>query len=196
MRERRNGPAVNQVAGPLSSVCELTLASEEGRGSTFSLSLPAGLDVAEQPLLRRHNVVMPTTSRRSQTDQARFSGRVLVAEDVKTNQMLIELLLKRMGLEVIIVDDGNGAVQKAATESFDLIFMDIQMPNINGYDATRALREKGITTPIIALTAHAMKEDRRACLEAGCDGYLGKPIGRGELEHILRDYVTTELVSA
>jgi len=108
----------------------------------------------------------------------RFSGRVLVAEDTLTNQMLVKLLLQRIGFDVTVVKDGGEAVKKAEREEFDLIFMDIHMPNMNGYEATRTLRKKGIATPIVALTANAMKGDDRKCLAAGCNDYLPKPIDR------------------
>jgi CheY-like chemotaxis protein len=112
-----------------------------------------------------------------------------VAEDVPTNQVLIRLLLQQMGLEVTIAADGNEAVQEALAREFDLIFMDIQMPHMNGYEATRVLRSKGLTTPIVALTAHAMKGDDEKCFEAGCDDYLAKPLDRGQLLEKLRKHL-------
>ena len=109
---------------------------------------------------------------------------------MKPNQSLVKTLLERLGLNVTIVEDGNEAVQEALTGQFDLIFMDIQMPNMNGYEATKALREEGIDTPIIALTANAMKGDEKKCIEAGCDGYLAKPIDRRELLKTIARYLS------
>ena len=166
----------------------LSMTSEEGKGSVFSLVIPAGVDVEKQHLLAvSSSANQPDTAQG--TENTDFSGRILVAEDDRTNQMLITKLLEKMGFEVAIAEDGNIAVQKALAQSFDLILMDMMMPNMNGYEATMALRDKGVSTPIIALTANAMKGDREKCLEAGCDDYLSKPIDQGELKRILDKYV-------
>jgi len=171
---------------------ELTLTSEEGKGSVFSLVIPAGLDVTKQPLLDRHNITSHTNIDREELEQPEFSGHVLVAEDVKTNQMLAKSLLTRMGLEVTVAADGNEAVQKALTREFDLIFMDIQMPHMNGYEATGALRKEGVETPIVALTACAMSGDEGKCICAGCDDYLAKPINHRQLLEKIRKYLPSE----
>ena len=130
--------------------------------------------------------------REAEAEQPEFSGNILVVEDAPTNQMLIKLLLKQLGLQVTIAEDGNQALQKVLTQQFDLIFMDIQMPHMNGYEATRAIRKKGITTPIVALTAYAMKGDDKKCIEAGCDEYLAKPIDRRELLKIIGKYLPSK----
>jgi len=171
---------------------ELTLASEEGKGSVFSFTIPAGVDITKQPLLHTHYTVGHGDSGRTKAEQPEFSGHILVAEDTPTNQILIELLLKRMGLLVTIADDGNQAVQKVLSRKFDLILMDMQMPYLNGYDATTKLRKKGITTPIVALTANAMKSDRDKCIEAGCDDYLTKPIEREKLVECLTHFLVSD----
>ena len=171
---------------------ELILTSEEGKGSVFSLRIPAGLDVTKQPLLERDKIASDTSTDKEEMEQPEFLGNVLVAEDVEANQILITLLLGRMGLEVTIAKDGKEAVQKAIAQKFDLILMDIQMPEMNGYEATKALRKEGITSPIVALTAHAMKEDDKKCIESGCDGYLSKPIDRMELIKKLSKHLPTK----
>jgi len=125
------------------------------------------------------------------TETPMFSGRVLVAEDIEGNQQLIEVLLSMLGVEVVVAKDGSQAVEKALSESFDLILMDMQMPYMNGYEATLMLREQGYTTPIVAVTAHAMKGDEQKCIDAGCDGYLSKPINRRELPCLLAQYLPT-----
>ena len=177
----------SQLAGLLAG--ELTLTSEEGKGSVFSLVIPAGLDVTKQPVLDRSVVTQYPDMGAERTVQPRFSGHVLVAEDVEGNQVLIKSLLNKMGLEVTIAADGNKALQQALTRQFDLILMDIQMPHMNGYEATKALRKEGITIPIVAQTAYAMKGDHKKCLEAGCDDYLPKPIDCNRLTAILAKYL-------
>ncbi|MBN1392760.1 MAG: PAS domain S-box protein [Sedimentisphaerales bacterium] len=151
---------------------ELTMSSEPGRGSVFSLIVPTNIEIYSQTTIEE----TPAGEQGVEDVPARFSGRILVVEDVLTNQKLMSHLLEKMGLEVTMVDDGHKAVQEASSQPFDIIFMDIQMPNMDGYEATRAIREKGIKTPIIALTAHAMPGDDQKCIDAGCDGYLSKPL--------------------
>ena len=171
---------------------EITLASEVGKGSTFSLTLPAGVDVAKQPLLDRNNIASHTDTDEEKAGQSEFYGNILVAEDSKTNQVLIESLLTQIGLHVTIAEDGNETVQKAMTQQFDLIFMDMMMPNMNGYEATKELRKYSIKTPIVALTANAMKGDDKKCIEAGCDDYLVKPIERRELLKTISKYLPSK----
>ena len=167
----------------------------EGKGSVFSLVIPAGVDITKQPLLGRYNSAnQPDTA--LDTEDADFSGSILVAEDDPANQMLITKLLEKMGFKVTIAEDGNKALQKALTQSFDLILMDIQMSIMNGYEATEALRKEGISTPVIALTANAMKGDREKCITAGCDDYISKPIDQDELRRVLKKYLAAENVSA
>jgi len=106
--------------------------------------------------------------------------KILVAEDSVVNQKLMQILLKKQGHEVVLANDGRAAVLETRKQSFDLILMDIQMPEMDGYDAARAIRvderASNSHTPIIALTANAMIGDREKCLEAGMDNYLTKPV--------------------
>ena len=101
-------------------------------------------------------------------------------------------MLERLGLQVTIAEDGNQALQKVLSGQFDLIFMDMMMPRMNGYEATKELRKQGITTPIVALTANAMKGDDVKCFESGCDDYLTKPIDRRELSKIISKYLPSK----
>ncbi|HLB74650.1 MAG TPA: CHASE domain-containing protein [Sedimentisphaerales bacterium] len=196
-----------RLAGLLGGRVSLT--SEEGKGSVFSLVVPVGVGLTEQAPsdgreLADESSAEQSPPRRTAPDprsrgDAEFKfagraprGRALVAEDAVTNQMLIKLMLERMGLEVTMVKDGADAVREGLAQSFDLIFMDIQMPNMNGYEAARRLRKKGLTTPIIALTANAMEGDEKKCIEAGCDDYLPKPIERAKLAEITRKYLTPQ----
>ncbi len=167
----------------------LTVSSEEHKGSVFSLVIPVGVDVASQPPLDRSSDADDISGNGDDAGKPQFSGHALVAEDVRTNQMLIKSLLNRLGLDVTMAADGSQAVEKALDRAFDVIFMDIQMPNMNGYQATREIRRRGITTPIVALTANAMRGDDQKCLDAGCDDYLAKPFGRGDLVEKLRRHL-------
>jgi two-component system, sensor histidine kinase and response regulator len=122
--------------------------------------------------------------------QARTTGlRVLVAEDNAINQLLAVALLTREGHTVTMVGDGAAAVEAAKRETPDVIFMDVQMPGMNGFDATAAIRayerELGRHTRIVAMTAHAMEGDRERCLAAGMDSYISKPIRVGDLQRVL-----------
>ena len=125
-------------------------------------------------------------SRINLADRCWESRKILVAEDTPANQYLIARMLEGTAAQITFVDNGEGAVAAAeqARDSgvpFDLVLMDIQMPRMNGFQATRALRSAGHDLPIIALTAAAMDGDREQCLAAGCTNYLSKPIHRDRL---------------
>jgi len=113
------------------------------------------------------------------------SRHVLLAEDNSVNQRLVSRLLEKKGHRVFVVPNGREALEALERESFDLVFMDVQMPEMNGFEATAAIRERerisGGHMPIIAMTAHAMKGDRERCLVAGMDGYISKPVEIKEL---------------
>ena len=168
---------------------ELRVQSKGNEGSVFSLLLPAGVDVDSVPLLEKEDISPKTKEKHRTTNSKLFSGEVLVAEDSKTNQMLIKLLLKKLGLTVSVVENGQKAVEAVLQKEYDLVFMDMQMPVMNGFDATISLREQGITIPIIALTANAMKGDDQKCFDAGCNDYLTKPISRDILLDIIQKYL-------
>jgi CheY-like chemotaxis protein len=115
--------------------------------------------------------------------------RVLLAEDNVVNQRVGSRLIEKLGHSVVVVGDGRQAVRAVEEQVFDVVFMDVQMPELDGLEAARAIREKerssGQHQTIVAMTAHAMKGDRERCLAAGMDGYLSKPIRVEELESIL-----------
>ncbi|PTY01192.1 hypothetical protein DB346_13745 [Verrucomicrobia bacterium LW23] len=114
---------------------------------------------------------------------------ILVAEDNKINQKVAGLMLRGMGYHPVFVDDGQGALDTQETVPYDLIFMDVQMPNVDGLEATRRLRTQfGVEAPpyIVALTADAMSRDRERCYEAGMDDYLSKPLRRSELQNAIK----------
>jgi two-component system, sensor histidine kinase and response regulator len=124
------------------------------------------------------------------------SLRILLAEDNLVNQRLLKRILEKMGHHVVVAGDGIAALDRWAEQPFDLIAMDMQMPHMDGLEATRKIRSDETRThqhlPIIAITANAFEEDRRRCAEAGMDGYVVKPISPQEL----RDEINrvTELV--
>jgi len=171
---------------------KVELTSAIGKGSKFSILLPVGTNVRTQQVFNKYENHDQVKNENVEPDVQNLSGRVLVAEDTPTNQILIHLLLEKIGLEVVMANDGKVAFDKAISEDFDIILMDIQMPNMNGYDATRKLRESGFTKPIIAVTAHAMKGDREKCLAAGCDDYITKPIDRNQLFSALKSHLKTK----
>ena len=168
---------------------ELMLTSEVGKGSVFSMVIPAGLDVSQQPLLDRHHLPSEPEQAFAASDTVTFSGNVLVAEDVETNQIVIQSMLDQLGLEVTLVQDGKQVVQQVREDSFDLILMDINMPGLDGLAATRLLRKENVGVPIIALTAFALEGDEQRCLEAGCDGHLCKPIERSKMFELVSKYL-------
>jgi len=118
--------------------------------------------------------------------------RVLLAEDNAVNRRLALRLLEKRGHHIVLAANGREALQAIEKESFDLVLMDVQMPEMDGFEATAALRQRerstGAHLPVIALTAHAMKGDRERCLAAGMDGYLAKPIHPKELDHVLHKF--------
>lgn len=128
-------------------------------------------------------------------DMSRLTGmKVLLAEDAPMNQMLISRFLELSGAEVEVAQDGLEAVRMALTGGHDLILMDVQMPRLDGLAATRMLREKGYTGPIVALSGYVMPEDCAQSLAAGCDAHLGKPVRREELIRQVRACVTRRML--
>ncbi len=156
---------------------ELKVVSELQQGSTFSFSLP---------LAQSRDELKPPAS--SVELPLRPGVRVLLAEDNKINQRLALKLLSKLSCDVVAVSNGTEAVAALSHAKFDVVLMDCQMPLMDGYEATRAIRGlspelNGI--PVIALTAHAMQGDRERCLEAGMNDYLTKPVNRKELASAL-----------
>jgi len=144
---------------------------------------------------REQNGAIPLITRYSLGDALDPAGflRVLVVEDNPVNQRLTSRLLEKRGHRVTVTANGREAVESVEKQTFDLILMDVQMPEMDGFEATAVIRERekrnSAHTPIIALTAHAMKGDQERCLAAGMDGYLTKPIRSQELDEVLEKYL-------
>ena len=156
--------------------------SEETHGSVFTLEIP----------LELHQPIKLGLKPEQEPDTACTPGRkVLLVEDNQVNQTVIEAMLTSLGYEVSLVSDGAQAIHFANTERFAAILMDCRLPIINGYEATRQIRQlpgcRGL--PIIALTANALQGDRETCLQAGMNDYLAKPFKRADLEQILQRWV-------
>jgi len=168
--------------------------SEPGRGTTVRVSLPTGsLEGIERtrPVDEAADTPRSTMAR---VPAPHLSGRVLLVEDGADNQRLIRLLLAKLGLEIVICENGQQGVERAleareAGNAFDLILMDMQMPIMDGYTATRILRRRGYTGSIVALTAHAMHAERGRCLAAGCDDFATKPVDRESFFALLSRYL-------
>jgi CheY-like chemotaxis protein/HPt (histidine-containing phosphotransfer) domain-containing protein len=157
----------------------LSVSSEPGRGSTFTVTLPLdrkNLDdlMSPEEIMSSHDDVGSDTGS-NQIIQLPAKP-VLVVDDGEANRRLIELVLGRAGAVVTSVENGLEAIKALADQDFDLILMDMQMPVLDGYSATRRIRSAGLKTPVIALTGNAMKGDREKCFDAGCDDFLSKPV--------------------
>ena len=130
----------------------------------------------------------PTASERNRP-QNKKKARILVAEDNEVNQLLMKTLLEKKGTNVSLVFNGKQAIKKATSGKYDLIFMDISMPEMNGYQASRALRKKNIRTPIIALTAHAFQEAQEQCKKAGMNGFISKPYQDKDITEVFKKWL-------
>jgi PAS domain S-box-containing protein len=158
---------------------DITVQSLYGRGSCFTVTIPLRSVDQDVRWLGIEELEDHASTWLKPKDPARLpslEGRILLAEDSLDNQRVILYHLRRMGLDTETVENGRLAVERALGDRFDVILMDMQMPELDGYGAASSLRRSGYQGPIIALTAHAMVEDRERCLRAGCSDYLTKPV--------------------
>ncbi len=119
--------------------------------------------------------------------------RILIAEDVESNFLYLNAVLTRMNAKIFWAKNGREAIDIFNQEkNIDLILMDLQMPEMNGYEATRIIKNENPSIPVIAQTAYAMSDDREKALEAGCDDYLAKPIKSKDLVDIVEKYIHEE----
>ncbi|MBO6850600.1 MAG: response regulator, partial [Marinobacter sp.] len=170
---------------------DIAVTSTYGEGSEFELRINTGaldgvhfLRDASELSQRRRTLPMVVAPQ--------LAGRILCAEDNEVNRRLVSLLVSRTGADIVHVGNGAEALEAAIREPFDLILMDIQMPVMNGRDATAALREAGINTPVIALTANVMAEDIADYRLAGCNEHLAKPIDKQRFYEVLARYLRVQ----
>ena len=167
-----------------------------GIGTTFSVKLPIGIvlpveveNLFPTQVLGANSNIGDEKPTHAGTDQGALplTGiRLLLAEDGVDNQLLISYMVKKNGAEITIVENGQLAIEayeaaRLTERPFDAVLMDMQMPVLDGYSATRMMRQRGYQIPIIAVTAHAMPGDRDTCIDAGCSDYLTKPVERKKL---------------
>lgn len=178
----------------------ITVQSQPGQGSTFSITISTGSLDNVKMLSNLANVSI-NDSKLEKLPQKNITAvnlncKILLAEDGMDNQRLITYILNKAGAEVMIVENGQQVVDKVLANrivdpenmEFDLILMDMQMPVMDGYEATAILRQQGYYGPIIALTANAMTSDRDKCLAAGCDDYATKPVDKLKLIEMISSY--------
>lgn len=167
---------------------EIALASEAGEGSQFLIELPTG-PIGQTKMLTAEMASRIEANPFSVDQPVSLCGRVLVAEDAPDSQILVKVMLEKIGLSVQVVGDGRQAIEAAKEEAYDLILMDMQMPVMDGVTALQKLREKGFRMPVIALTANTQSEDKALCFKAGFDDFVGKPIRRRMLYQVLEKYL-------
>ncbi len=168
---------------------DVSVASEPGKGSTFTFYVDSG-PLENVPMREGlSESLLAMADEGTLTEDITLHGKILLAEDGLDNQQLLTMHLTMAGAELVLAENGRIAVEKLRTEKFDLVLMDMQMPELDGYGATNQLRKLGFTLPIIALTAHAMAGDRARCIAAGCTDYLTKPIDRELLLRTVASYL-------
>jgi CheY-like chemotaxis protein len=181
---------------------DITSSSEVGLGSVFTVEIGIGnASMDDMVSVLPQQPYASTESNLKITDSSNIQNRpaaqitVLVAEDGEDNQRLIIHHLSRAGMKVILANNGREAVDLAIaaqrqSRAPEVILMDMQMPIMDGYEATAKLRELGWRGAIVAITAHAMRGDRERCTQVGCDDYLSKPIDRNILIQTVRKFGT------
>ncbi|MGD8572631.1 MAG: ATP-binding protein [Gammaproteobacteria bacterium] len=168
----------------------LSVKSEEGIGSSFSLTIDTG-SINTDTLVTDFNFIESDNAEVSEQKYIKpLTGHALLAEDTIDNQRLIKWLLKKIGVEVTIANNGKEAIELALTRDFDLVLMDMQMPVVDGVTAVTQLRSKKYQKPIVALTANAMTKDKERCLAAGCNDFITKPVNRQRLYDVISKYLT------
>lgn len=166
---------------------KIEVKSQLNVGSSFTIRLPLRSKQSAEKTEAEPEVKAPQSEI---AEPILSNNHILVVEDTKTNQMVIKLILNRLGYNVSLADNGQDAVDLLTSDDqFDLVFMDVSMPILDGIQATQQIRNKGLKIPIIALTAHTMMEDKTQCINAGMDDFIMKPIRTKDLSHVLAKYI-------
>ncbi len=183
------------IASKLADSIGASLFIPEDGNSIFILNVPIGSPAGRSKLVDEY-IKVKARNRNIQPKELDGPGRILVAEDNVSNQAVIEILLKRLGFIVDVVSNGKQAVKFACENDYDLILMDVKMPEMDGFSAATSIREKGILLPILALTA--MDEAEVLDSEQGChfDGQISKPIDAVKMETALSKYLISEQLQA
>jgi signal transduction histidine kinase/CheY-like chemotaxis protein len=172
----------------------LRLSSAPDKGSRFIVEIDTG-KLDNIPFVANANsLVIEETPQPVSLPRICLQGEVLLVEDNAVNQRLLGMYLRKLGATVSYVDNGAEAIEQAIATPFDLILMDVQMPVMNGIDATRILRDCGYTRPIVALSANVASEDRQNCTDVGCDDFLGKPVDRARFNQVVSRYLCATAV--
>ncbi len=169
---------------------QISLESEPGKGSCFSVMVSCGSSDEIKMLHVEPRIQREVSGDQNQIVQA--TGEILLAEDNENNQRLISLFIRKLGAKVVIANNGAEAVSMAMEGKYDLILMDMQMPVMDGIEAMRQLRARGYQGAIVSLTANAMQADVDACMAAGCNEFLAKPIDREQFNQLVRRYLTVK----
>ncbi|MDH5516882.1 MAG: ATP-binding protein [Gammaproteobacteria bacterium] len=172
---------------------DISVKSQLNKGSCFTLYIKTG-DRNNTALLTEVPVMLLSRYTDIKIDEdTKVQGSILLVEDNKDNQRLISMYLNKLGATVSLAQNGKIAVEKAMSNEFDLLLMDMQMPVMDGFTAASQLRQLQYSGPIVALTANAMQEDVDKCLAAGCDQFLAKPIDRDRFNAVIRQYLDVAL---
>jgi signal transduction histidine kinase/ActR/RegA family two-component response regulator len=160
---------------------QLSIESTPGEGTTVGVTLPFGIGSA------------PVRTRRSAKEELVDGCRVLLVEDDAVNRMAMERILAKLGCSVVGAGNGREALDALGREKFDIVFMDVQMPVMDGMEATRVIREElGLAVPVVAMTAYAMAGDRERFLSCGMDDYVSKPVDMGRLRQVVASILSQE----
>jgi CheY-like chemotaxis protein/nitrogen-specific signal transduction histidine kinase len=165
----------------------ISITSSIGEGSLFSLMIPVGVDVDDESMMNPHEPSATIIDEQEIPACQECIGEVLLVEDEPSNRTVMALLLETMGVGVTVAQDGIEAIEKIEEKEFDVVLMDIKMPRMDGYEATKKIHQKGISTPVVALTASDLPADGSDC--DGFDHLLRKPVDSAQLYKAIRKYL-------